>query len=262
MPRQVWRMRRMVIKLTSGLVCLAFAGCTSTLVVTSDTLSDASGLPFYLMEHYFVVTELGLAADGTRTSNAALKVDLATRPNKMRGFRVRNAPAGFADSEFKITRDVQGGLVSLSGKTDDRTLEAIQALATTVRTAAMFASAETAKEEEENLARVEQELLKDLKKLTEELQASSNAATRAEKVERIEKVEKALGVVRARIQEIRVARAPKPGVAKSDTKTPFVEVVEDHCERIRLQRVQQVNAVKKGDVVVVLVPANAGRTCP
>ncbi len=253
-------------------IMVVLVGCTSSLKVRPDS-SDAKGVPFYLLEHNFVVNDLGFDEEGKSAKTLGQKVDFITRPDPTRRFRILNDAAGFTDTEFNVVRDIQGGLTSVTGGVIDRTFDTIQALASTVKSAAAFAAKGTELEEKlktknpefANLRKLEQALLDDLEAVSKTKPDPANPAARAE---RVEKIEKALGVVRARLQEIKVAAEPKPGTMKSYSRLAPVDLIK-HCRPADADHVQRLAKASKtvgpDQVLVVIIPADLPATltaCP
>ena len=250
-----------------GLVLIAsllvLAGCTSSLKVRPDS-SDAKGVPFYLLEHNFLVNDLGFNEEGKSVKTLGQKVDFITRADPTRRFRILNNTAGFTDTEFSVARDAQGGLTSVTGGVTDRTFETIQALASTVKSAAAFAALSTELDEKlkkgnpefASLKTLEHALLEDLEAVSKTKPDPANLAARAE---RVEKIEKALGVVRARLQEIKVAAEPKAGTMKSYSRLAPVDLIK-HCRPADADHVQRLakasQTVGPDQVLLVIIPAD------
>jgi hypothetical protein len=242
---------------------VVLAGCTSSLKVRPDS-SGAEGIPFHLVEHSFVINDFGFNEDGKSVKTLGQKVDFVTRADPTRRFRILNDTAGFTDTEFSVVRDVQGGLTSITGGVTDRTFETIQALVSTVRTAAAFAALNKGLDETltrknleyASLKALERALLDDLEAVSKTKQDSANLSGRAE---RIEKIEKALGLVRARLQEIKVAAEPKPGTMKSYSRLAPVDLIQQ-CRPADADHVQRLARASKtvgpDQVLVILVPAD------
>jgi HEPN domain-containing protein len=132
----------------------------------------------------FVITELGIDEKGNPTSDIQLRVELVTRADLSRGYLVRNSPTPFANSEFEIVRDVQGKLVNLSARSEDKTKETVEALISLAVKAAAFAGAanETTPKTPtlEKLTRELNEKLDAQGKLAEEIDALKEQLKKAE----------------------------------------------------------------------------------
>jgi len=199
-----------------------------------------NGVPFYLTRQDFILYEFGMDEAGKETAAKKLQVELVTSQDRDRVFVVRINPALFSRSEFTIVRDLMGRPLSISATSEDRTLETVQAIASTVVTSAAFAAAEE-DHELQTLQGTEASLLRDLDRLN-----SDSALDRAQKVKAIQE---SLSLVHARMNELKAAKAQKPGSKKSGSRPAPVEVVaskEDAVKAIRQTR--------KDGIVVYLVP--------
>jgi hypothetical protein len=134
-----------------SVAALLLSGCSTLKVtklpanpnqLTAQEKKNLNGVPYYLPRQDFVVTELGYDENGKPAANKVLKVDLVTRPDLAQGYTIVNSPGPFSTGEFEISRDVQGRLLTISAKSEDKTAETITALASFVIKAAAFAGKE------------------------------------------------------------------------------------------------------------------------
>jgi hypothetical protein len=200
-------------------VCLLVpAGCFSKLEVARLERCGRSGLrdgiPFYLPQQEFVVTELGLQESGALAPIRPLEVSLVTRGDPERAFLLRNSPGLFSGSEFSLARDEQGVLAAVSATSDEKTVEHAEALASLVVGAA--AAAATAEERE----RLESELAVQraaAARLIRELETAE--------VDRVRLIQLALANTHKRVQEIEALLRSQPlGERPSATREVSVEV--------------------------------------
>ena len=241
---------RFDIRVSAAACVLAIlAGCGGSLDVKPIGqlgADDSKSIPFYLPKHDFVVSDLRLDANGSEVSDdrKGLEVSLVTRRDLDRGFLVKNNAGIFSDSEFSISRDVRGRLTAVTGKSADKTLETVQALATFVGAAAGgLASGKLADQAQKD----ELVALKEAKKKL--VTALEDAQTPQE----IRTIQQAHALVVARIAKVSAAIKGAAGVKAFGFIKPVVEVCANDADRI--ERLSTLKNTKKEGVYVLLIAA-------
>ena len=141
---QVILIRRTFVLALSSLVLL-ISGCSSSLEVAlkgKDTPTTDDAIPFYLPRHDFIVSDLALDANGNEVpaGNRGIQISLVTRRDEERAFLVKNNVGLFTASDFSVTRDVNGRVTEVTGSGDDKSLDAVKALASFYVSADGFAA--------------------------------------------------------------------------------------------------------------------------
>lgn len=235
---------------------LACAACESTLVVEpyeqGSAVGDAS-VPFYMARHDFIVADLALDAKGKEVKQArrGIQVSLVTRRDSERAFLVTNKTGLFSGSEFSISRDIRGRLTSISGKSEDKTLETVQALTSVVATAA--AAAFISGDSSARQALIDEKTILEnitLPFLFENLES-------AQTVKEIKEIQQALALARGRLAKIKTALHGAAGTKPFGLHAANVEVCQSTSDRdTRIVKLEQTN--EKG-VYVFLIPAEGAQ---
>lgn len=194
------------MKLAATVACaVLIAGCSSLSVITGA--AKEGGVPFYLSQHEFVIAELGLDENGdTATKPFPLRVSLVRRADPTRMFLVNHNAALLSESEFSVERDEEGRLVSIFGRSDEKTIETVRALASLVVSAAAAAatgrSERDIKDEQTTQQATHTKLLKALENTDDPVkikQIQESLALTQERLTTLDKELKALGAAKAKI---------------------------------------------------------------
>lgn len=237
-------------------------GCQSTLVVKplqSDNKESENSIPFYMPRHDFVVSKLLLDSKGNEVNenNVGYQVSLVTRRDNDRAFKVKNKTGLLAASEFSISRDVRGRLTTISGKSEDKTLETVEAMASVVITAAAFAAQGDPQKQKliDEKTKLQGSIVNLLLKL-ESLETTSPATE-------YKTIQEALALARSRLGEINGALKGAAGSKPFGTSIANVEVcqkAEGRTGQEQTQRIDQIASViaadeTKNGIYVFLVDA-------
>ena len=235
--------------------------CTACGSLDVSTGTD-KGLPFYLAEHEFRVTEMGFDKDGKLVTdgNKPLVVSLVTRADTSRAFSIRNNAAWLANSGFSLTRDANGRMTAVSGSSTGQLGEVVEALVSVVATVGSARDGDPAEVDvQEALKEGYVERLDALETALEEEQGKARSVRDQAKIRGfltdIEQTQEALAQAEARIVAIKAATAAKnaaklkTGVRASANKPVTVEHVA--TEAIAQTKA---DALNDGDLAVYLIP--------
>lgn len=228
-------------------IVVVFAGCRSTLSVTpydGSTYQD-DGVPFYLTRQQILVTELGLAEDGSVATDKPVRVELVTLADMERKYLLRNRPAWLSTSEFSITRDHDGRLSSTMAKADEKTLETVQSLASLAVAVAGIAIAG-----DDDLAGERAKLTGAKARLLRVLESESDPS-------KLKEVSAALAALQTRIDALdaKLAKPRRPGVKPSrHLSTHAPQPVSSYEEAEKMA-----SGLPKNGVGIYLIPVGAGR---
>lgn len=242
-----------VLRLLLVVLLFSVTACESTLVVepyVDGSAADNASIPFYLPQHEFTVLELALDAKGNEVAleRRGVQVSLVTRRDLDRAFLVRNETGVFSGSEFAISRDVGGRLTSISGKSDDKTLETVKAITSLVATAA--AAAFISGDDYARGALIDERIV--LVNVTLPLLLEKLEAAKAAK--EIQEIQKAQALARARLVEIKKALAGAAGTKPFGVQQANVEVCTTIDERDK--KIKELIQTNQDGVYVFLVPVD------